>query len=68
MATRIQKPTTPAGPKPGRKRYPDPRPYVCPVCGGRGTVPFGFYTTPLCATETATEPCRTCDGDGIVWG
>jgi len=42
---------------------------VCPVCQGRGFVPFGFYTSNgetnmiTCGTET----CRTCGGTGIVW-
>ena len=42
------------------------QPYVCPVCGGAGTVPVNFYT-PI---EPGTGPakCRACNGFGIIWG
>ena len=49
------------------------RPYRCPVCDGRGTVPAGFYDGDNgCGTATTSsitpETCRTCHGTGIVWG
>lgn len=46
------------------------RPYVCPVCDGRGVVPFGFYLTLTGYWTTSTintETCRTCGRTGIVW-
>lgn len=36
----------------------------CPVCGGRGEVPSGFYDG-IPKTNTH-EMCRTCGGRGIV--
>ena len=43
-------------------------PHRCPVCGGSGQVPWGFYNqgmaTPTCVTP---ETCRSCGGTGIVW-
>lgn len=41
----------------------------CPVCLGKGIVPQGFYMTPGWegfATSTSPDPCRSCDGRGIV--
>lgn len=39
--------------------------HCCPVCNGNGVVRFGFY---LQTTSTVTpEPCRSCNGTGIVW-
>jgi len=50
-------------------------PYKCPVCEGRGVVPFGFYdysnkfkTINDIETEIPIEMCRTCIGKGIIWG
>lgn len=46
-------------------------PHRCPVCSGNGIVPDGFYTQTTGQWNTAsteTEPCRSCDGKGIVWG
>jgi hypothetical protein len=46
-----------------------PTPHVCPVCQGRQVVPIGFYSLfSDSANIAAPEPCRTCDGSGIVWG
>jgi len=42
------------------------KPHICPVCYGRGIVPAGFYETTF--TEAQEEPCRSCQGTGIVWG
>lgn len=45
-------------------------PYVCPVCQGRGIVPYGFYSTGESSTSSsaADEKCRSCNGNGILWG
>jgi hypothetical protein len=44
------------------------RPYACPVCGGRGIVPPGFYwPSSGMGTVAVPEPCRACDGIGVVW-
>ena len=45
-------------------------PHICPVCGGKGFVPNGFYDQTLgigATTDATPEVCRTCGGDGIVW-
>jgi len=45
-------------------------PHRCPVCSGNGLVMNGFYsqTSGTYATSsTAFEPCRSCQGTGIVW-
>lgn len=44
---------------------------VCPVCGGRGTVPQGFYggwVNPVEHTivENMGEVCRSCHGTGYL--
>lgn len=44
--------------------------YKCPVCGGRGLVPNGFYNITddsYYTNSTSAEPCKTCHGTGIVW-
>ena len=45
-------------------------PYRCPVCGGKGELPSGFYQTKkyYSTANTSPEPCRTCNGTGIIWG
>ena len=44
------------------------KPCRCPVCGGRGIVPNGFYTIYADTTNSSTaEPCRTCNGRGVIW-
>lgn len=43
---------------------------VCPVCGGKGKVPNGFYTWTehyWPTTSAAAETCRTCNGTGIIF-
>ena len=37
---------------------------VCPVCGGRGLVPRGFYdvSSNLSTTSATPETCRSCGG------
>lgn len=45
-------------------------PHRCPICGGRGMVSGGFYTTlsgHWTASNVSAETCRTCRGSGIVW-
>lgn len=46
--------------------------YKCPVCGGRGFVPCGFYTSQTydgssVTGSTSTEVCRSCHGRGIIF-
>ena len=43
------------------------KPYLCPVCEGRGSVPPGFYSPGTTYDVTQRETCRTCSGMGIVW-
>lgn len=45
-------------------------PYCCPVCGGSCIVPGGFYLSPSGNTisTNVTEPCKSCQGTGIIWG
>ena len=48
-----------------------PTPHRCPVCGGSGVVPNGFYRQSngeWVSSSTAPEICRSCNGTGIVWG
>ena len=46
--------------------------YRCPVCGGRGFVPCGFYSSQTndgssVTHHTSSEVCRSCNGRGIVF-
>ncbi len=43
------------------------KPYKCPVCDGRGTVPADFYNSTFGIINTEREECRTCEGDTIIW-
>jgi hypothetical protein len=56
-------------------------PHCCPVCGGKGTVPVGFYYnqahgtgipyagTPYYTTNSMDQcTCRSCNGAGVLWG
>ncbi len=46
-------------------------PFKCPVCGGNGNVPNGFYNQTSgqwSTTDAAAAKCRSCNGSGIVWG
>lgn len=48
----------------------NPIPSRCPVCGGNGIVPNGFYNQTSghwSSTSTEPEKCRSCNGTGIVW-
>ena len=48
-----------------------PIPYKCPICGGSGKVPAGFYDNYKLNDTITSNPfyeiCRTCGGTGIVW-
>lgn len=43
---------------------------ICPVCGGKGLVPNGFYITVgssyYSTTSTSPEICRSCGGKGYI--
>ena len=43
---------------------------ICPVCGGKGLVPNGFYiaigTSYYSTTSTSPETCRSCGGKGYI--
>ncbi len=41
--------------------------HICPVCGGVGTVPPGFYD-PFApsTTDAMREQCRACGGRGVI--
>ena len=40
------------------------KPYICPVCEGRCTMPPGFFSRDEKSTEP--EPCRVCNGRGVL--
>lgn len=44
-------------------------PHCCPVCGGRGTVQPGFYSPfgLMGNLDITPEPCRSCNGSGVLW-
>jgi DnaJ-class molecular chaperone len=44
------------------------RPYVCPVCDGKGIVPNSYYSYSTVSTAANDEPCRSCFGTGVIWG
>ena len=43
---------------------------ICPVCGGKGLVPNGFYllggTWQYSTTNISPETCRSCGGKGYI--
>jgi len=41
-------------------------PHRCPVCDGRGTVPFNFYSGSTLASNTSPVECRSCAGKGYL--
>ena len=45
------------------------KPHRCPICDGRGIVPGGFYnaTGETWTATNAAEPCRACNGIGIIY-
>lgn len=46
------------------------KPHICPVCGGNGIVPRGFYSQTSgqwSTTDVTPECCRSCNGTGFVW-
>lgn len=45
-------------------------PHRCPVCEGRGVMPFNFYHTGgngMAATITADTACKSCQGKGVIF-
>lgn len=45
----------------------------CPVCDGKGRVPYGFYSIGIYVTPNSSmridvrgEVCRSCYGQGII--
>lgn len=44
-------------------------PYKCPICGGKGIVPQGFYFNHEQVKQAmlTTEKCMTCEGTGVIW-
>jgi len=69
--TEVEETLTPRLPKYEPSRI-KPMPHKCPVCGGSGVVPTGFYRTWRSTEYTAAddnydERCRACV-NGIVWG
>ena len=46
------------------------KPHICPVCGGKGLLPHGFYIPSKAFSSCSTEPetCRTCGETGVIWG
>ena len=44
-------------------------PYKCPICGGKGIVPGGFYISVgyTWSSNCTTEKRRQCNGQGIIW-
>ena len=47
------------------------QPHRCPVCGGNGLVPNGYYdqtSGQWSTTATTPKTCRSCEGTGVVWG
>jgi len=44
------------------------RPFICPVCKGKGFVKSMFYEDKrLVDPNNKKVPCRSCKGKGIVW-
>lgn len=44
-------------------------PHRCPICGGKGIVPNGFYHSTeqnWSSTSCIPETCRSCI-DGVIW-
>lgn len=56
---------------PSASLNPHLKPHRCPICHGNGFVPNGFYNTTnntYTTKSTLPEPCRSCDGAGVIWG
>lgn len=49
---------------------PNKHPHCCPVCGGNGLVPAGFYNQATgkenSISDLRSEMCRTCNGHGFI--
>jgi hypothetical protein len=51
--------------------YGGKKPVTCPVCSGKGLVPYGFYEIGRTefawgGTSCPTETCRSCNGKGYI--
>ena len=42
-----------------------PKPYICPVCQGKGLLPHDFYPDNA-GTGNESVKCRSCEGKGII--
>lgn len=42
--------------------------FVCPICGGVGTVPANFYSKDNYTTANNEISCKSCSGKGVLWG
>ena len=44
-------------------------PHACPICGGKGFVPNGFYKDEAGSQTISISPetCQTCGGNCILW-
>jgi len=49
------------------KTTPSKIPHKCPVCAGRGHMPYNFYQDIKAIITTDPVNCRSCKGTGIVW-
>ena len=45
------------------------KPHKCPICNGKGIVLNIFYSlVPMTIEHKESVKCKTCKGEGIVWG
>lgn len=44
-----------------------PKPFICPVCEGKGLLLQGFYPNKTLNDDGSFSICRTCKSTGIVW-
>ena len=54
--------------KPTEFGYIEKKPYLCPVCNGKGLLQHSFYNTyNQGSTSSVTDiECKTCKGKGII--
>jgi DnaJ-class molecular chaperone len=48
----------------------DSTPHRCPICYGKGKVPYEFYSMrgqEQWTTDAIPQKCRSCNGTGIVF-
>lgn len=46
---------------------PARKPFQCPVCRGAGVVLRALYDGTL-GTDMARASCKSCNGQGVLWG